>query len=172
MCMNIVRLLREQLGLTQQALAEKAGTSQPTIALYESGSKSPTLATLQRLASSLGFELAVTLTPRLTREDHRSLAYHRAIARILRQNPLPTLKRAKQMLARMKKQHPQASHLFDQWSEWLELPTQALVSKLLDPGLLARDMRQVSPFAGVLRASERVKILSQFRRDYNEAKRV
>lgn len=46
--MNAVRRLRSQTGVTQQMLASRAGTSQPTIALYEAGVKSPTLATVQR----------------------------------------------------------------------------------------------------------------------------
>ena len=48
--MNAIRLLRDLGNLTQAELAEAAGTSQPTIAAYEAGRKSPTLRTLRRLA--------------------------------------------------------------------------------------------------------------------------
>jgi len=164
--MNLVRLLRSQTGVTQTTLATLAGTSQPTIASYESGAKSPNLATLQRLAASLGLELIVNFTPTMTREDHRSLAYHRAVAERLRLSSSPAIERAKRVLAKMIKIHPSARALFDRWNVWLDLPVDDLVSKILDPGVMARDMRQVTPFAGLLEARERVQVLKRFRMEH------
>lgn len=161
--MNPIRKLRTEAGVTQSALAVRAGTSQPTIALYESGAKSPTLATLQRLADSLGLELAVTYVPRMTREDRRSLAYHSAVAGILKQDPSFALARAKASLEKAEELHPDARNLWHRWRRWLRLPIHELVANLLDPGMEARDMRQVSPFAGILGASERARILREFR---------
>jgi transcriptional regulator with XRE-family HTH domain len=166
--MNLIRRLRNHAGVTQQVLATRAGTSQPTIALYEAGTKSPTLATLERLASSLGLDLVVTFTPRLTREDQRSLAYHQAIARMLRRDSVSTIRRAKRTLQRTSRRNLGAKALFDRWGLWLELPTEELISKILDPGVLAREMRQVSPFAGVLLPGERAGILARFRREYGK----
>lgn len=166
MIMNPVSLLRSHAGITQQALAVRAGTSQPTIALYESGAKSPTVATLQRLASSLGLELVVTYAPPLKREDHRSLTYHHAVAKILRQDSVSAIKRAKRTLAKMSKDHPGVKPLFDRWRVWLDLPTEELISRMLDPGMMAREMRQVTPFAGLLEPKERVRILKRFRKEY------
>lgn len=163
--MNPVYTLRACAGVTQQDLAQKAGTSQPTIALYESGEKSPSVSTLQRLAESLGLELVVNYVPKLTREDHRSLAYHQAVAKVLRQNPQAALQRAKPTLARMRKDHPHAAVLLDQWQAWLELPIDELIARILDAGVLARDMRQVTPFAGVLDARERMRVLKKFRKE-------
>ena len=164
--MNWIRALRDQTGVTQKTLAVRAKTSQPTIALYESGAKSPTLVTLERLALSLELDLSIAFVPSLTREDLRSLAYHRSIARMLRSNPGSTVKKARQNLRRMAKQHSAVRSLFERWGSWLNLPTEDLISKILDPGLMARDMRQVTPFAGVLSPSQRAKILSQFRKQY------
>lgn len=164
--MNLVRLLREQAGVTQQALAARAGTSQPTIALYESGVKSPTMATLRKLASSLGLDLAIAFTPKLTREDHRSLAYHQAISKMLRVDSVSTMKRAKRTLSRMSELHLGAKALFERWGLWLHLPTEELISKMLDPGITARDMRQVTPFAGLLPPKQRARILTRFRKEY------
>ncbi len=164
--MNPVTLLRSRSGVTQQALADGAGTSQPTIALYESGAKSPTLATLQRLASSQGLELVVSYVPQLTREDQRSLSYHQAVVKILRCNPSSVKKRAKRILARMSADHPEVKPLFHRWRDWLNLPTEDLTSRMLDPGILAREMRQVSPFAGLLEPQDRVRILKRFREEY------
>jgi len=165
--MNLIRQLRSQAGVTQQTLATLAGTSQPTIALYESGAKSPTVETLQRLAAALGLDLYVTYTPSLTREDQRSLAYHQVIAKKIQNNPGPSIKKAKQYLDKLKKQHPGAKALFDRWQDWLSLPVDELISKILDPGVIARDMRQVTPFVGLLNTKERFQILKQFRKEYS-----
>jgi len=56
-------------GLTQDAVARRSGTSQPTLSAYERGTKSPTLAVAERILHSLGFDLG--LQPRVTfREVH------------------------------------------------------------------------------------------------------
>lgn len=163
--MNPIRLLRTEAGVTQSGLAARAGTSQPTIASYESGAKSPTLATLQRLAQSLGLEVAVAYVPKMTREDRRSLAYHRAVAGILRRNPVSAIKRARRNLRKATERNPGAKDLFGRWRAWLRFPINELISRLLDPGLQARDMRQVSPFAGALGAKERARVLRKFRNE-------
>jgi transcriptional regulator with XRE-family HTH domain len=49
-------------GLTQEALAARAGTSQATISAYESGAKQPSVATLARLLEAAGAQLAVEPT--------------------------------------------------------------------------------------------------------------
>lgn len=163
--MNLVRLLRYQAGVTQQVLANCAGTSQATIALYEGGAKSPTLTTLNKLAASVGLELFATYVPLLTREDRRSIAYHYAIVEKLRAQAEIILIRAKTNLTKLRKKNPHARYLLDQWAIWLKLPTEELVSRMLDWGIAARDMRQVSPFAGVLSSVERAKILKNFRKE-------
>ena len=48
---------RTRAGLTQQALARAAGTSQPTIARYESGRAEPRVDTLNRILSACGRRL-------------------------------------------------------------------------------------------------------------------
>jgi transcriptional regulator with XRE-family HTH domain len=164
--MNWIRLLRDQTGVTQQTLADLAGTSQPTIALYEAGVKSPTLATMQKLAACLGLDLGVSFTPPMTREDERSLAYHRALAAKLRKEPGPVVGKAKQTLMKLTESQPGARPLLHRWGQWLELPTEALISRILDPGAEAREMRQVTPFAGLLAPKERARILREFRKQY------
>lgn len=61
---NLLERTRVEAGLSQEELAERAGTSRTTISAYEHGRKSPTLATATRLLSSAGFEL--TAEPRIT----------------------------------------------------------------------------------------------------------
>lgn len=163
--MNLIRTLRARVGLTQQELAATAGTSQSTIAAYESGTKSPTLRTVENLVGSLGLEMVAEFIPRMTREDRRSLAFHRAIVERLRQDPAPVLSRARQNLAALYQIHPHATVLFDNWREWLDMPSHQLIASMLDPHPQAREMRQVSPFSGILTGEERTRILARFRRE-------
>lgn len=160
---NPVRLLRLYARLTQKQLAQIAGTSQPTIADYEAGRKSPTLETLTRLAGSLSLELSVSYAPKLTREDRRSLEYHRVVMTKLNDEPDRILAKARTHLASLISQHPDALTLLSLWRQWLDLPRGDLVNCCLDAGLLAREMRQVTPFAGVLSAKERVAVLKGMR---------
>lgn len=54
---------RAAAGLTQQELADRAGTSQPAIARLEQGRVSPTFATLERLVAAAGFHIRLDLVP-------------------------------------------------------------------------------------------------------------
>lgn len=161
--MQAVKQLRRAAGLTQRALAARAGTSQATVAAYEAGRKSPTLRTLEGLAASAGLAVAMRFVPAMTREDRRSLAYHRAVVEAIRRDPDAALERACRTLRRLRRLNPHASMLLDQWTTWLALPLDELAARLEDPGLFARDMRQVSPFAGQLGAGERARVLREVR---------
>ena len=50
---------RAAAGLTQEQLASRIGTSQPTIARWESGSQLPSVRSLTRVAAATGVELRV-----------------------------------------------------------------------------------------------------------------
>jgi transcriptional regulator with XRE-family HTH domain len=163
--MNPILKLRRERGLTQQALAAHAGTSQATIAAYESGAKSPTLRTVQRLAESLDLEAVIDFVPEMTYADRRSLAFHEAIARILSADSKAAVAKAKRHLARLKALHPHAHALLDHWWIWLRLPVDDLIARMTDPEPFAREMRQVSPFAGILDARQRAQLLKAVRRE-------
>lgn len=49
-----LKLLREEAGLSQKALAEVSGVPRPTIAHLESGQANPTLAVVLKVATALG----------------------------------------------------------------------------------------------------------------------
>lgn len=53
----VIRRARKDAGLTQDELAERAGTSQPALARYETGVVLPTLPTLERLLLGCGLRL-------------------------------------------------------------------------------------------------------------------
>jgi transcriptional regulator with XRE-family HTH domain len=91
---RIVAAARRQAGLTQQQLAERAGTSQPAVARLERGGGSPSLATVRRLVNAAGFDLKVELLPRATRRDPVIAAYQRDVDRtLLRENLRKTVDR-------------------------------------------------------------------------------
>jgi transcriptional regulator with XRE-family HTH domain len=160
--MNWIRTLREREALTQAALARAGGTSQPTVAAYEAGRKSPTLSTVQRLARALGLDASVTYHPPLTREERRSLALHRAIAARLREDPEPVLAAARGNLARMIASTETTSQALREWGVLLDRPVEALLPLMTDPDPWARELRHVTPFAGVLTAAERAEVFRGF----------
>ena len=160
--MNAIKGLREAVDLTQAALAQAGGTSQPTIAAYEAGRKSPTIGTVRRLARAVGLDAAVEYYPPLTREDRRSLSLHRAIAARLRRTPDRVVAQARECLKRMVAQLEGSSILLREWDVLLDRPVEALLPLLTDPDPWARELRHVTPFAGVLSAAERARVYRAF----------
>ena len=51
--------MRRRRGLTQAALARRAGTSQPVVSAYEHGRRDPTFGTLRRLVEAGGERLLI-----------------------------------------------------------------------------------------------------------------
>lgn len=169
MVMNWIRALREQAALTQAGLAQAGGTSQPTIAAYEGDRKSPTIGTVQRLAGAVGLDAALAYHPPLTREDRRSLELHRAIASRLRADPEGVLAQARRTLPRMMARTGGSSQALREWDVLLDRPLEALLPLLTDPSPWARELRHMTPFAGVLSAAERAEVYTGFRSRYRQA---
>jgi len=63
----LIRDARRAAGITQLELARQAGTAQPAVAAYESGAKTPNLATLQRLLGACEHDVEVLAHPRMRR---------------------------------------------------------------------------------------------------------
>ncbi|MEM7142103.1 MAG: helix-turn-helix transcriptional regulator [Actinomycetota bacterium] len=64
-----LRHLRTDAGLTLRGLAERAGTSHSTLAAYESGAKSPSMATFDRIARAAGFRVDASLQRRVAPDE-------------------------------------------------------------------------------------------------------
>ncbi len=56
---DFIRVARANAGLSQAALASRAGTSQPALSHYEAGRRQPTASTLDRILAAAGFRLAM-----------------------------------------------------------------------------------------------------------------
>lgn len=84
---SIVATARERAGLTQQQLADRAGTSQPAVARLERGQGSPSIDTVRRIVNAAGFDLRVDLVPRAVVHDAVVAAYKAGVDRsLLREN--------------------------------------------------------------------------------------
>jgi|SRR5215218_2260824 len=69
---------RRQAGLTQTALATRAGTSQATLSAYEHGRKQPSVDTLARLLAAAGSRLTVVEGRRPIVQPSRAQIAHAA----------------------------------------------------------------------------------------------
>jgi transcriptional regulator with XRE-family HTH domain len=58
---------RQAAGMTQMELATRAGTAQPAVAAYESGARTPNLATVERLLDACGYDVELLARPRIRR---------------------------------------------------------------------------------------------------------
>jgi transcriptional regulator with XRE-family HTH domain len=92
---HLIRIARRRAGLTQEALARRAATSQTAISAYESGRRSPSVATLTRILEAAGFELRMRLTEPDTHDATRRIA-----ERLLPQDQLDAFTRAEQLRTR------------------------------------------------------------------------
>ena len=69
---TLIRATRESTGLSQGALAARAGTSQPAVSRYESGASSPSVETLDRLLAVMGVRLDLVVERSQRRLDVRT----------------------------------------------------------------------------------------------------
>jgi predicted nucleotidyltransferase/DNA-binding XRE family transcriptional regulator len=69
---TLIRVTRESAGLSQGALAARAGTSQPAVSRYESGASSPSVETLDRLLAVMGARLDLVAEDSPRRLDVRT----------------------------------------------------------------------------------------------------
>jgi transcriptional regulator with XRE-family HTH domain len=68
--MDVARLIkqaRRDAGITQLEMAHRAGTAQPAVAAYESGVRTPTIATLERLLNGCEHDLQLSSSPHTRR---------------------------------------------------------------------------------------------------------
>ena len=66
---GVIRTARSRAELTLRSLAARAGTSHSAIAAYESGAKTPSASTLDRIVQAAGFALDRELCPRVRGDD-------------------------------------------------------------------------------------------------------
>ena len=67
---TLLRQARSRAGLSQRALARRAGTAQSVIARIEGGQTSPTWETLERLLAAADVDINAQLEPRVVVGSH------------------------------------------------------------------------------------------------------
>lgn len=100
----------------------------------------------------------------MTRDQERSLWLNRAVAQKLRANPQAVVVKARVNLGRLRSRHTrgQAVRWLGEWQRLLDGPVDLIVVALESRSELSRELRQNSPFAGVLTPQERRDALAAF----------
>lgn len=164
----IVRRARRSAQLSQRELGQRAGTSGPTIAAYEAGTKVPRVDTLERIVAAAGGRLDVVLEPAASDWDlasRRSLALHREVVSLVRRDPESVRRQGRANLARLRSAHPDgwSDRWFDEWEGLLDGPVEELIAALSDPTDAGVDRRQASPLATLLPAEVRWRVIRETR---------
>jgi hypothetical protein len=94
--------------------------------------------------------------------ERRSLELHRLVAERLRRDPA-LLERARGRVRGWIGHGTVSRHWAEAWDALLARPLPDILAVLVDPGQRARDLRQNSPFAGVLSPRERWDALRRLR---------
>lgn len=104
-------------------------------------------------------------TPRLTRDQERSLWLHRVVAGRLAMDPAATIAKARRNLTTMREAHRHSSAEFwiEQWAALLDGPLDTVSETLTARSARSLELRQNSPFAGVIPEDDRQSTLNSFR---------
>lgn len=159
---TLISKRRRELGLTQGQLAELAATSRERINTYERDHVSPQADTLERVLAAMQSELIAV--PALTFEERRSLAISTAVAAKLQKDPAAVMAKARTNIDKMRSIGPSEQRWVDVWETLLALGAGHVEALLTSTDQFARDLRQSSPFAGVLTEAERREILKELQR--------
>ena len=152
----VLRGARRSAGLTQAELAVRVGTSRSRLSAYESGSVVPSVELFFRLLAAAGAQCHVSPLSQLSASEEKSLHLHQAIAERLVADPDVVLAKAKTNVATMRSADT-ARHVagwLDQWEALLDGSLLELVDVMSSRSQVACDLRQSTPFAGVLTPAE------------------
>ncbi|HTU15334.1 MAG TPA: hypothetical protein VMF31_09055 [Solirubrobacterales bacterium] len=156
----------EETGTSQSGLSRLSGVHQPSISQFLSGKIDLSDGQLDRLLSSMGYRLEVTrrpVVPNLNRSEKRSWKLHRQVSAELNRSTLDEWKPLiDSNLSRLRKQIKGQPHVrnLGRWEHLLsdnDLPALHRVLTGLDRDSI--EMREVSPFGGLLSQHERSEIL-------------
>jgi hypothetical protein len=117
-------------------------------------------------------DVEAVLRPDLTRDQLKTLWLHRAVAGRLVADPDTVLSKARANLDWLRRIHPDgmAAVWLDRWRTVLEDGAEAVLDVLTSRAPNAVELRQNSPFAGVLSEVERRAVLAAFAAQWREAR--
>ena len=154
----------EELLTTGEAARILNSSRQHVIDLCERGDLPFVTTGSHRRVRRADVEALRTRTQRLTRDQNRSLWLGYAIAGKLVVDPPGVLEKARRNLAHLKRVHSAgaSSRWLAEWEKLLDGPAEGVLEALTSRTPRARELRQNSPFAGVLSDQERRRTLSGF----------
>ncbi|WP_343709306.1 helix-turn-helix domain-containing protein [Mycobacterium sp.] len=113
---------------------------------------------------------------RLTREEEKSLRLHQALLTPMLADPDAVISKARNNLDRWQSMHRpdgMTMRYLEEWKRVLDGGLDAIVDIVISPSQAARELRQNSPFAGVLPDETRLQVLRTFkdhwRREHEQA---
>ena len=154
---TLIRSARERAGMTQALLADRAGTSAPTISAYEHGTREPRADVLLRLLAAVGLEpvLVASTTGNARYVD----LYCDALAELIRDDPT-VLEPATAELDRMRPNDNVRA-----WRRLLDAGPAAVVAVLTSRDPDVHGLKADNPFArlGLIDEDTRLSLLDQAR---------
>jgi excisionase family DNA binding protein len=163
---TIVSVMNRQDVLTTQQVARLLGCSrQHVVDLCDAGKLPCTRIGVHRRLRRVDIE-AFLPNRDLRREELRSLWLHRAVAGKIVRDPLGAINRARRNIERFRQIQPRARVWLDEWSGVLDAGPEAVLEMLTSPSRQAIELRQNTPFVGVLSEDERLSILAAFSGSY------
>jgi len=158
---EILTNLRRTSGLSGRELARRAGTAHSALIDYAKGRHDPGFSTLERIALAAGCDLIVEVRPRLSGPEIRTLEMHRAIAAKIEGDPEGVRECARHNLEvlRVADTLGNTEPYLDAWENLINGSVARLISVMTSTDQAARDLRQASPFAGVLSDEERLEVI-------------
>jgi len=160
--------------ITTGEAAKLLGTSrQHVVDLCDRGDLSFRTVGTHRRVSRADVEELSARTQRLTRDQLRSWWLGNAIAGKLVRDPARVLDLAQRNLAQLQAVHTrgQGARWLAQWDTILRGPVEVVLEALTSRTPRARELRQNSPFAGVLTERERAEVLAAFARARGSGRR-
>lgn len=109
-------------------------------------------------------DVEALLRPGMTRDHLETLWLHRAVAGRLVQDPRAIMAAAAINLRRLRRLHPdgRAWEWLDRWDAVLDHGVEAVLDALTSSAEYAVELREASPFAGILTEAERSRVLAAF----------
>jgi excisionase family DNA binding protein len=161
---RISRAEAEELLTTGEAAALLNSSRQHVVDLCERGELPFTTVGTHRRIRRVDVEALRSRTERMTRDQRRSLWLAYAIAGQIVADPQRAILLAKRNLEHMRvSSRGQARRWLDEWERLLDGPIDQVLATLVSPSPKGRELRQNSPFAGLLSDAERGDILDAWR---------
>ena len=166
-----VRGWREAAGFSIRGLAERAGIAASTVWRIEAGRLDPTTAMVARLRAATDRDRPAN--GGLTREAAVSVALGRATAAELLRDPPRVLRGARRRVDRMLASPDLtrgARRGLIEWARLLDGPLEDVVAVLIDPSERGYELRQITPFTGVIDDDVRLRVVRQASREQRAAR--